>query len=200
MDTDISELNPYSTPPIQGLQYFSNYITEQEERTLLDKIDNNAWSTQLRRRVQHYGYLYDYRKRTVDLSMRIGDLPSWTMSIAARFQADQLLRTAPDQVIINEYLPGQGIANHIDCPYSFGNTVLVVSLGSACVMQFVQPERLDRYELLLQEGSLLLLCGTARYEWQHGIPARKWDTLPGYRFRRKRRVSMTFRTVRLKGC
>jgi len=27
--------------------------------------------------VQHYGYRYDYKARTIDHSMRLGELPQW---------------------------------------------------------------------------------------------------------------------------
>jgi alkylated DNA repair dioxygenase AlkB len=51
--------------------------------------------------------------------------------------------------------------------------------------------------LLLERGSLLVLAGAARYQWRHAIPGRKTDTVGGQGWTRGRRVSLTFRTVRL---
>jgi alkylated DNA repair dioxygenase AlkB len=100
-----------------------------------------------------------------------------------------------DQVIVNEYLPGQGIGAHVDCVPCFGPAVAAVSLGSACVMDFTSPDRSSAVPVCLQPGSLCVMTGPARYEWRHAIAARKSDPAPGGRILRGRRVSVTFRTV-----
>lgn len=43
-----------------------------------------------------------------------------------------------DQAIINEYLPGQGIAAHVDCEPCFGDEIGVVSLLDSHPMEFVE--------------------------------------------------------------
>lgn len=48
---------------------------------------------------------------------------------------------------------------------------------------------------MLEPRSLLLLTGAARYEWTHGIPARRSDIVDGLRRPRAGRVSLTFRSV-----
>ena len=62
---------------IPGLVYKPDFITEEEETKLLACVDGAEWSTELRRRVQHYGWRYDYRQRQIDESMRLGELPEW---------------------------------------------------------------------------------------------------------------------------
>jgi alkylated DNA repair dioxygenase AlkB len=49
--------------------------------------------------------------------------------------------------------------------------------------------------LLLMPGSLLVLSGEARYQWQHEIRGRKVDHWEGKKMERLRRVSLTFRKV-----
>lgn len=66
------------------------------------------------------------------------------MSIASRLYEDTLMEVLPDQVIVNEYQPGQGIANHIDCISCFSGTVISLSLGSSCIMDFTRNEPLTR--------------------------------------------------------
>ena len=39
----------------------------------------------------------------------------------------------PDQVTVNEYLPGQGIAPHVDTHSAFEDGIASLSLGSSCV-------------------------------------------------------------------
>lgn len=106
----------------------------------------------------------------------------------------------PDQIIVNEYLPGQGIAPHIDQPKTFGPVVATVSLGAPVVMDFIRAE--DRHAIWLAPLSLLVLTGAARYEWRHAIAKRKSDLIDAQRVAptnkrvaRSRRVSLTFRSL-----
>ena len=180
---------------ISGLQYIPSYITESDHDRLIQIIDEQTWLTELKRRVQHYGYKYDYKKRTADSSMYLGNLPNWILSVAQRLEQDNLLEVFPDQVIINEYQPGQGIAGHIDCIHCFGDPIISLSLGSACVMEFTHIKTLEKIAIRLEPGSLVVLKGEARYFWQHGIAPRKKDRYKGIEIVRDRRISMTFRKV-----
>ena len=101
-------------------------------------------------------------------------------------------------LIINEYFPGQGIANHIDCIPCFGNTVISLSLGSNCVMDFINVLTKQKVEIMLESGSLVILKGESRNNWTHGIAQRKTDNFNGIKTFRKLRISMTFRKVILK--
>lgn len=94
---------------IPGLSLHTDFITQEQHDRLLEEIDKQPWLDDLSRRVQHYGYRYDYKTKSIDQSMRLGDLPEWTNEIVEKlpFKADQL--------IVNEYEPGQGIFPHVDC-------------------------------------------------------------------------------------
>ena len=48
---------------ISGLQYIENYISVSDHYWLLGRIDKQQWLGDLKRRVQHYGFKYDYRAR-----------------------------------------------------------------------------------------------------------------------------------------
>ena len=153
-------------------------------------------------RVLHFGYKYDYTNRKLDETARIGPLPEWLTQLsnlvreAASEEAKQLLD--PDQpfeqAIINEYLPGQGIAPHIDRD-CFGPIVATVSLGSAVNMDFYRDSTGNEYVQRLEPRSLVLLYGDARSKWRHGIAKRHSDTWNGLKTKRQRRVSITFRTI-----
>jgi alkylated DNA repair dioxygenase AlkB len=180
---------------IEGLTYVPEFITQVEQERLLSHIDQQEWSTELKRRVQHYGYRYDYRRRTVTPEMKVGPLPDWVGWLIQRAQEQRLIHETPDQLIINEYQPGQGIAPHIDVPEAFGPVIWSVNLLSDCVMYFHPPDGGTKQPLRLAAGSFYKLTGPARYEWKHEIPARKTDTYRGKQWKRERRLSLTFRTV-----
>jgi alkylated DNA repair dioxygenase AlkB len=178
---------------IDGLLYIPSFITQTQHDSLIKTIDNEAWRTDLARRTQHYGYIYDYKAKTVDPSMRLGNLPHWLVGVAERVCSDSLMAMVPDQAIINEYLPGQGIADHIDCTPCFGDVVISITLGSTAVMEL--KHRAKVVPILLEPCSALVLCGEARYNWTHGISKRKQDVFEGRVMERGRRVSITLRKV-----
>lgn len=182
-------------PDVEGLQYIPAFITEEEEHALIEVIDQSSWLTDLKRRVQHYGYKYDYTARAVTDDAYIGELPDWIAPVAERLYEQGIFKTIPDQAIVNEYEPGQGISAHVDCVPCFGETIASLTLSSGVIMQFENAKNACREELYLQERSLIVLSEAARYEWTHAIPARKYDSVGAFRIERKRRVSITFRNM-----
>lgn len=189
--------NSSMLPP--GAQYLPDYIDRSEAIKLLSHIDNLPWLGDLKRRVQHYGYRYDYKARRITTDSYLGALPDWLDELAGRLRKDEIFDLRPDQVIVNEYLPGQGIAAHVDCEPCFGETIASLSLGSPCVMEFSSVQSGSYLARTLEPHSLLVLKGAARFGWKHGIPARKTDLIDGRKVARVRRVSLTFRSVVLNG-
>ena len=191
-------LNEATVPGIQGLSYIPNFLSPVEQKRTLDMIDGSTWMSTLERAVQHYGWRYDYRSRVVSAGMRIGPLPDWLNDLAQRlYSQTDCFDRVPDQAIVNEYNPGQGIAMHID-RHCFGNTVATVSLGDTWQMDFrpLGAERSTTVHMALEPGSALVLSGDARHRWLHGIAKRKRERLQQGGWRpRMRRVSVTFRTV-----
>lgn len=179
---------------ISGLSYISNYITKEQEKKLLQNIDKGEWLTELRRRVQHFGYKYDYHRGRPLKSL--GKLPSWTHHLTKRFVDELLTTQKPDQLIVNEYMPGQGISAHVDREDQFDEIILSLSLGSSVVMDFIKKSTKQKMSVLLEPLSLVILQGEARHEWTHAIPARLSDEWRGEKKKRDRRVSLTFRKVR----
>jgi alkylated DNA repair dioxygenase AlkB len=191
---DLSKvMNDIATVP--GLSYISDFLTQADEEFLTDKIKSGVWLTDIKRRVQHYGYKYDYKARGIDYSMFLGPLPSWIQPIAKRLCSEGYFAEEPDQVIINEYTPGQGITNHVDCQPCFGETIVSISLGAYCIMDFINLVSKRKIEILLEPRSIVAISGEARHNWSHGIPQRKTDSLHGFKFNRQIRLSMTFRKV-----
>jgi alkylated DNA repair dioxygenase AlkB len=180
---------------VPGLVYTPEYLTQAEQAALAAAVDAQPWRSDLKRRVQHYGYRYDYKSRSIDRDMYLGALPEWAGALAGRLLADGFTHVRPDQLIVNEYLPGQGISAHVDCIPCFGDAIISISLGSTCLMEFTHVRSHERVIVLLRPGSMVAMQGQARTMWTHGIPARKSDQFDGTVYPRARRLSLTFRQV-----
>ncbi len=63
MKNIINPINPSELP--KGLIYIPDYITSLVENELISFIDSQEWSNELIRRVQHYGYKYDYKNKLI---------------------------------------------------------------------------------------------------------------------------------------
>lgn len=181
------ESEPPSLPPIAGLSLLGEYIDEAAEQELIATIDALPWDMTWERRRQSFGYSYGRGGE------RPPPIPDWGLALAERMQREKISDRRFDQMLINEYLPGQGIAMHRDYE-PFDRTVVSLSLLAECVMDFRRVADGRRESLLLPRRSLLVLTDEARYEWEHGIARRKSDRWQGQLIRRARRISVTFRS------
>jgi alkylated DNA repair dioxygenase AlkB len=122
------------------------------------------------------------------------------MPFANKLHREGYMPQIPDQLIVNEYNPGQGIASHVDCEPCFGDTIISLSLGSTCIMDFINKRTKEKIEILLEPRSLVVLKDDARYQWTHGIVGKKADYFKGQKYERTTRISLTFRNVIIKTC
>lgn len=178
---------------VPGLIYVSGFLGPNEQAETLAAVDSAEWSNDLKRRVQHYGWRYDYTNRRVSKDMDIGELPRWADDLAERLHAEGLLPWIADQVIVNEYLENQGISQHVDQKDAFEEAIAMISLIEGWHMRFRRIATKEKVEFLLAPGSVAVMTGPSRYDWTHEIPARKRESGR----KRHRRVSLTFRKVRL---
>ena len=173
-------------PVIPGLSYVEGFLTADSEAELTQAIDAADWDTTWERRRQLYGRSYGRQ------AVHAAPLPLWGRLLADRIVAAGNSEQGFDQILINEYLPGQGIALHRDYE-PFDRTVASISLLSRCVMDFHCVADGRRETLLLEPRSLVILSDDARYAWEHGIARRKNDRWNGLTLPRSRRLSITFR-------
>lgn len=92
-------------------------------------------------------------------------VPLWLSALTGKIYQDVRLFPSPiNHVLVNEYLPGQGIMPHQDGPAYFP-VVAIISLGSPAVMRFSpHPRLLDAVETTLashaQAFSVALMPGS----------------------------------------
>jgi alkylated DNA repair dioxygenase AlkB len=171
-------------PAIEGLRYIPDFLTQDEHDRLLRYIDAARWRTEWKRRIQPYGETYN--------SVKNKPMPVWGNELAARLYREDLTPFICDQLLVNEYMPGQGIAPHADYD-TFDRTVVSISLGSPLIMDFAHRDTGEKHQIWLEPNSALVMDGEARYRWMHGIAPRKKDQWNGAWFARGRRVSITLR-------
>ena len=186
---------PHDTESIfaHGAVIVPDFVTPAEETRILLRIAEAPWLAELRRRVQHYGFRYDYAGGGSRVPAPA--FPRWTAAMAERVRA-HFGGALPVQCIVNEYRPGQGIGMHAD-HRDFGPGIAPLSLGASWPMRFrrrdTRPYARDGLPgdevALLPRRSVLVLAGAARHRFMHGIDradtARETAT----------RVSATFRTL-----
>ena len=193
----VQERGMHPIPGICGLYYLCGFLDDHAQHALIECVDAQPWRTDLDRRVQHYGWRYDYRTRTVTSDMDLGPLPDWVADIASRLYSEtKLFDQVPDQAIVNEYRPEQGIALHAD-RQCFGDTVATLSLGDDWEMRLrpVKGTAKDDRRIMLARGSVLVLTADSRSRWMHGIDKRRTERSTIGLRDRLRRLSLTFRTM-----
>ena len=94
-----------------GAVIVPDVVTPAEEARILLRIAGAPWLAELRRRVQHYGFRYDYAGGGSHVPAPA--FPRWAAAMAERIRA-HFGGTLPVQCIVNEYRPGQGIGMHAD--------------------------------------------------------------------------------------
>ncbi|KAJ3293498.1 hypothetical protein HDU79_000290 [Rhizoclosmatium sp. JEL0117] len=103
---------------IPGLHIIPDFITEEEEASLVQGMDLHPWINLSERQVQHHGFTFDYNTNQIDFKTVPGPLPSWCQFLMARMDAaiKKLGETYPEdfsyrgfnQLTLNKYPPGSG--------------------------------------------------------------------------------------------
>ncbi|MCS4300671.1 hypothetical protein M2372_000102 [Chryseobacterium sp. BIGb0232] len=116
------------------------------------------------------------------------------ISLEEKIKKNFNLENSFDQVIINEYKPGQGISNHIDCVPCFEDVIISVSLLSSCIMQFSKDR--EQQEILIMTPKSFTVKRRGKISLETCIKAVKNDKWSDTIIPRKRRISITFRKTK----
>ena len=179
---------------VPGLFLYPNFIDAIREQQLLEEIEQQQWTIDYTRRLQYYGYRNELEKPYDLISFPV-PIPPQIYQLSKEITEQNILLYQPDQVIINEYAPGEGIKPHKDRNY-YENQICGVNLGSGCIMKFIKGKNLEVIDIEIPRRSLYVMQDDARKKWNHGIPPRKKDMINGSFQHRERRVSITYRKVK----
>lgn len=190
---------PKSVKSIKGLYYIPNVI--KDGKAFINELDKRTWSSvsdsAQSRRVQHYGYQYDYVSRRV--GEQIDPIPDALLPLQKILTEICLEQGLIDetyvfnQCIVNEYKPGQGISKHVDHK-AYGKVIGCFTLGSGASMVFRKGA--DKESVYVEKDSLYIMSGEARNDWTHELPERTANVVDGTAKKRGRRISVTFREIK----
>lgn len=164
--------------------------------------------------------------RNVDSKQFLGELPAFVSIVLEKIASFPGVKNCTtglvDQLTVNEYPCGVGLSPHIDTHSAFEEMIFSLSLAGPCIMEFrkypkgswrapivlnradediSQEPECTRKAIFLPPRSMLLMSGEGRYAWHHYIPHHKIDDVGGQVIKRSsRRVSFTFRKVRMGPC
>lgn len=179
---------------IPGFLIYPDFISEALEQRLTDEIDAQPWMVDYSRRLQYYGFRNELEEPYQLIAIPL-PIPQAVNELARKIHADQHLVYFPDQVIINEYQPGEGIRPHKDRNY-YENQICGINLASGCIMRFTNGKSQEVVDVELPRRSLYIMQDDARKKWNHSIPPRKKDLINGTIRHRARRISITYRKVK----
>jgi alkylated DNA repair dioxygenase AlkB len=171
-----------------GFVYRENFLTQQEEYDLLTNISGLQFETfeyrgfAAKRRVIAYGWSYDFNANVLSTAPAI---PEFLLPIRSRAaEAAGVAAEELEEALLTEYSPGSPINWHRDLPMF--EKVIGISLLSSCTMKLKSLKKdAKAVSIILQPRSLYIMQGTARWHYQHSIPAVK-----------DLRYSITFRTLK----
>eukprot|EP00262_Sarcandra_glabra_P013950 TRINITY_DN3968_c0_g1_i1.p1 TRINITY_DN3968_c0_g1~~TRINITY_DN3968_c0_g1_i1.p1 ORF type:complete len:307 (+),score=37.77 TRINITY_DN3968_c0_g1_i1:106-921(+) len=132
-------LNGFMVGSLPTVIYIPNFISDSEQTQILNQIYQvpvYKWKSLKNRRLQNWGGVVHEK------GLLPQDLPPWLTKVTHRIREQTgLFPSAINHVLINEYLPDQGIMPHQDGPAYFP-VVAILSLGSPVVMNFTPHSRL----------------------------------------------------------
>lgn len=143
---------------ISGLELIEDFITEAEEKAILDEVPLSTPNSQkMRNLIRRYG------PQTAYTGFVVSDtLPKTLAAICPRLGLEYI----PTSITVNDYHQGQSISPHID-DKSCGPVISVLSLISEATMKFTK-DGISHY-VKLPPRSLVHMRGEVRYKWQHSV-------------------------------
>lgn len=176
--------------------YIPNFITSEEEQQILSQVyraPKPKWTQLLNRRLINYGGIPHPNGMVAE------EIPEWLQNFIDKINNLSIFESQKaNHVLVNEYLPGQGIMPHSDGPL-FYPTISTISCGSHTVLEFLKrekplvvesiessemgmainmPEKNDiLFKLLLEPRSLLILKDSLYHEYLHSISEIEQDVL-----------------------
>lgn len=177
--------------PLDGIFLVSDFLTEPEEASLIEAIDNDVWiSSQSGRLKQDFGIKINFKKQTIKTKYFTG-MPSYSKVLLDRLRTHRVASDFQSVELCNlDYSSERGshIDPHIDDTWIWGERLITINLLSSTILSLVPNEKESNKVIYipLPRRWLLVLYGDARYEYKHAIQRQH---IQG------RRLAVTFREL-----
>jgi len=174
-----NDLTPFKVSSVDTIYYIPNYITEEDEKYLLNQIysqpqENWHQLKHAKRRLQKWGG--EVTKNGLENNE---PLPTWLEKFSELLCKENITAKKTNHVLLNEYHPGVGIMPHTDGPL-YHPYVVILSLGSHTCFEFYKDYPSYKEEdiltkLLIEPRSLLIFKDDAYDKFLHSIADRDVD-------------------------
>ncbi|NCD69619.1 alpha-ketoglutarate-dependent dioxygenase AlkB family protein [Mucilaginibacter agri] len=185
--------------PYDGeVNYYGRIMPPAEaSRYLQILLDTIAWKNDeaiifgkhfiTKRKAAWYGnanYAYTYSNTTKQALL-------WTKELLElKIMVERLTGTVFNSCLLNLYHNGdEGMSWHSDDESSLGRNTTIASLSFGAERKFMLKHKVSKQpvEVMLANGSLLVMKGSTQTNWLHALPKTKKVSTP--------RVNLTFRTM-----
>lgn len=197
---DLEQQRAPECPDFLGLRVLPQAVNARQSQDWLKDIARTSWQPgQSGKEKQHFGPKANFKKRKIAIGNFSG-LPNYAHDLVTI--ARQLLRNDEEMAsllrtfqvtdaFVLRYDPRQqaNLDPHIDDTFSYGEVILGLSLESDSILTFFHPDASVRpacVRVPIPAGSLSVMYGPARFEWEHGIMAQDIQ---------QQRTSITLRTL-----
>ncbi|CAH2084380.1 unnamed protein product [Euphydryas editha] len=181
MISDTCSIQQYRVATVDPTAYYvTEFITPEEEKHILSNIyaaPKPKWTQLSNRRLQNWGGIPHNK------GMIAEEIPKWLQTYLDKIHSLNLMNgNKPNHVLVNEYLPEQGILPHLDGSL-FYPTITTISVRSHTVLKFLQPVSNECFTLtpvfsfLLEPRSLLVLQDKLFNYYLHSIEEVSEDIL-----------------------
>ncbi|XP_003388927.2 PREDICTED: alpha-ketoglutarate-dependent dioxygenase alkB homolog 4-like [Amphimedon queenslandica] len=172
-----------------GVKIIRNFVSFEEEKELVSFIDSSQWvESQSGRYKQDYGPKVNFKKRKLKTDTFYG-LPKYTHTLLERLESLSVTPSFKPVELCNlDYHPtrGSAIDPHFDDNWLWGDRLITINLLSSTLLSFNHPVDPLVVHVPHPRLSIVIIEGSARYNWLHGI---RRENVTG------RRVAMTFREL-----
>ena len=190
--------NPNLLPADGEVNYYGQIMSIQKAQEYLQYLLSEiAWKNDeaiiygkhiiTKRKVAWYAdgnYSYKYSNISREA------LPWTTELLELKKLTEEITGKSFNSCLLNLYHTGdEGMAWHSDDEKSLGKDTAIASLsfGAERKFAFKHKKTMEKVEVFLQHGSLLLMHGSTQTNWLHRLPPTKKVNSP--------RVNLTFRTI-----
>jgi DNA oxidative demethylase len=171
----------------EGFSYHPDFLSGTEQDGLLRNLRALTYTHDtFRGQIMKRGWAqFGYEYKSIGQKLTPAPpLPDFLQEVIEKARPYYSAGSEFDQCIVTHYTPGAGIGSHTDAK-KFGDCILGVSLASAVRLRFrPKGSKAVCFEVTATPGSLYVMQGPARWQYEHHIPPVKAE-----------RYSLTFRSV-----